>query len=489
MRLDGLHMRKMARFTLLVLVWMTSFMVSGYSQEARCRYTVKNGRMYIEITKNSTDKDLDRFIDNFDLHELGLKTFIRKNVNDSLIKSGWNIEVNNEDICVISKPLLPVDNMSNPADKIATIEKFRTFAERFPPVNNGIVMGHNRFKNKSPFALEDSTVTFFLRGKTGARRAYLAGSFNNWDPEALLMTRTDSGWIANVKLGPGKWWYKFVLDGRWMVDDDNTLRENDGMGNVNSVFYRPTTTFVLNGHTNASRVYVAGSFNNWRTRDLEMVKTPTGWKLPLYLAEGTHTYKFIVDGKWVIDEKNKDRLPDGQGAFNSVLNIGKPYIFKLKGNTNAHSVTLAGSFNNWRTNELFMNKTATGWELPYVLGAGNYQYKFLVDGKWVSDPDNPLTADNKLGNSFLIIKPNYTFRLKGFPNAKSVNLAGEFNSWSPNSFAMRKDGDDWVFTVHLHIGKHLYKFIVDGKWILDPSNKLWEQNEHGTGNSVLWISK
>jgi hypothetical protein len=35
----------------------------------------------------------------------------------------------------------------------------------------------------------------------------------------------------------------------------------------------------------------------------------------------------------------------------------------------------------------------------------------------------------------------------------------------------------------------LYKFIVDGKWILDPGNKLWEQNAENTGNSILWIDK
>jgi hypothetical protein len=29
--------------------------------------------------------------------------------------------------------------------------------------------------------------------------------------------------------------------------------------------------------------------------------------------------------------------------------------------------------------------------------------------------------------------------------------------------------------------------VVDQKWIIDPTNELWEENEYGTGNSVLWI--
>jgi len=54
---------------------------------------------------------------------------------------------------------------------------------------------------------------------------------------------------------------------------------------------------------------------------------------------------------------------------------------------------------------------------------------------------------------------------------------------------MKKEGDEWIFPVHLSTGKHLYKFIVDDKWMNDPDNTLWEQNEYGNGNSVLWIGR
>jgi hypothetical protein len=54
---------------------------------------------------------------------------------------------------------------------------------------------------------------------------------------------------------------------------------------------------------------------------------------------------------------------------------------------------------------------------------------------------------------------------------------------------MKKEENEWILPVHLAPGKHLYKFVVDGKWIIDPSNDLWEQNENNTGNSVLWLSE
>jgi hypothetical protein len=52
---------------------------------------------------------------------------------------------------------------------------------------------------------------------------------------------------------------------------------------------------------------------------------------------------------------------------------------------------------------------------------------------------------------------------------------------------MARDSEGWYMDVHLKPGKHRYKFVVDGEWILDPDNPLWEQNEVGTGNSVVWV--
>ena len=165
-----------------------------------------------------------------------------------------------------------------------------------------------------------------------------------------------------------------------------------------------------------------------------------------------------------------------------------PYLFQLKGFQDAKQVMLVGSFNHWRDFEWAMKKTASGWELPFTLGPGNHGYRFKVDGKFISDPANGRTS-NSTGTSYLILEPNHNFYLPGFSAAKEVYLAGDFNQWDPRSFAMIKERSGWMLPVHLSVGKHLYKFIVDGKWIIDPGNKLWEQNEYGNGNSVIWVEE
>ncbi len=481
--------KKWLRFCLCIIIPI--MLQVNLAAQSAGSYSIKNGKMFITIKKQSTAGDIDNFMAQYNLTDLPLKQFIKTNVDDSLKKLGWTININNKEQFIISKPVMAFNEINNPADKIVFSEKHPTYAEMFPSVNNGLAYGVNRFRNKPSFTVNNSSVTFFLRGYTNARQVMLAGSFNDWSVDKQPMAKTENGWIANVQLNAGKYWYKFIVDGNWMNDDDNLLRENDGLGNINSVYFKPNVVFKLGGFTDAKKVIVAGSFNSWNKKELAMMKTETGWELPLYLADGTHTYKFVIDGKWYTEENKNAPLPDGAGGYNSVIEIGKPHIFKLPGYKNAKQVVLSGSFNGWRTDELFMKKTNDGWQLPYVMGAGNYEYKFIVDGNWITDPENPLTVSNENGNqnSYLIIDPNYTFRLKGYGNAKSVFVAGDFNSWSPQTLRMIKDGDDWIFSVHLFTGKHLYKFIVDDKWIVDPGNKFWEQNEQNTGNSIVWIDK
>lgn len=470
------------------IVCLLIFLIAGikaFPQEKA--YTIKDGKMYIQLPKKITESELDSFVIQFDLADLDLKYFIKTGIADSLRKLGWNININNETGVVISKPIFAMDDIINPGHKIVFTKDDPDFSQRFPAVSNAVQMGYNRVRNRHQFEVNDSTVRFFLKGYENAGRVMLAGSFNDWSPDALIMTKTDSGWIADVKLAPGKYWYKFITNGFWRVDPDNPVKENDGQGNDNSVYFKTNVVFNLEGFTNAKKVYLAGSFNKWNPKDLAMIKTANGWQLPLYLANGTHTYKFVVDGKWYADERNNNRMPDGEAGFNSVISIGKPYMFTLKGYENAQKVMLVGSFNNWRDFELEMQKIPGGWQLPYVVSAGNHEYKFKVDNKWISDPANPVTVGD--GNSYLVIEPNYTFRLKGYPNAKKVMLSGDFTGWSANGIVMRKEGGDWVFSLHLAPGKVRYKFIVDGNWIIDPSHNEWEQNEHGTRNSIIWIDK
>jgi 1,4-alpha-glucan branching enzyme len=63
----------------------------------------------------------------------------------------------------------------------------------------------------------------------------LTGSFNDWNEKKLQMRREDEHWIATLSLPGGKHTYKFIVDGKWITDPGNPIKEDDGYGNINSV--------------------------------------------------------------------------------------------------------------------------------------------------------------------------------------------------------------------------------------------------------------
>ena len=64
----------------------------------------------------------------------------------------------------------------------------------------------------------------------------LCGEFNGWSPEAGPMTRHEDGhWEAIVALRPGRYEYKFLVDGEWLADPGVEQTVTNGYGSVNSV--------------------------------------------------------------------------------------------------------------------------------------------------------------------------------------------------------------------------------------------------------------
>jgi len=335
----------------------------------------------------------------------------------------------------------------------------------------------------------DGSTKFILPGFEDADEVKLVGSFNDWDMYNLDMKRTSQGWEKTINLQPGKYLYKFIVDGNWIRDPNNNLRESDGFQGFNSAMYRYNQEFELEGYTDAKKVVLSGSFNDWNEKAPKMARTNNGWAIPVYLKQGTYNYKFIVDKEWITDPSNPKTRTNGMGNENSVLSIGNETAFDLKGYKNAQSVVLTGTFNGWNETELQMDKSASGWEIDYALAPGNYEYKFIVDGEWITDPNNPyFVYHGDYSNSFIAINQNHIFSLEDFPNAKNVVVTGSFNGWSEVNNRMVWKDDAWVFPMFLDPGKHTYKFIVDGKWILDPDNSLYEGNEFDTDNSILWIT-
>jgi chromosome partitioning protein len=76
-----------------------------------------------------------------------------------------------------------------------------------------------------------------------------------------------------------------------------------------------------------------------------------------------------------------------------------------------------------------------------------------------------------------------------YPRASSVQIAGDFNSWQPESTCMERIGDKgtWRTKMDLAKGRYRYRLVVDGQWQQDPYNENMEMNPYGDYNSVLEV--
>jgi 1,4-alpha-glucan branching enzyme len=82
-------------------------------------------------------------------------------------------------------------------------------------------------------------------------------------------------------------------------------------------------------------------------------------------------------------------------------------LFSIKAK-NARSVKIAGDFNNWTPSENeILEKDDNGiWNKVIRLNPGLYQYKIIIDEKWISDPNNPIKVQSPFGgsNSVLVVR-------------------------------------------------------------------------------------
>ena len=73
--------------------------------------------------------------------------------------------------------------------------------------------------------------------------------------------------------------------------------------------------------------------------------------------------------------------------------------------------------------------------------------------------------------------------------AEHVYVCGDFNGWQPTSLRLIGNPDLglWEKRLILPPGRHEYKFVVDGKWCLDPNCSEMVPNDHGSLNSVICV--
>ncbi|MCO6476619.1 MAG: glycogen-binding domain-containing protein [Phaeodactylibacter sp.] len=253
----------------------------------------------------------------------------------------------------------------------------------------------------------------------------VAGDFNNWSRKKWKMKKVGpQRYQLRKKIedfdDAFKWEYKFVINGEYWAEpsEDITNKSKVVHGDIvfsdayNISFFTARQTsdgnvrFFLPGFEEAGHVALTGSFNGWDEHAFIMDRVEGGWATRLQLDAGRYEYKFIVDGQWIEDPYNPEKRKNQYHTYNSILHVAKPVTFRLENYDDAQEVALAGSFNDWRTDDVRMHREGNAWVATLELKGGKHWYKFIVDGKWIADPANPFKEHDGMGNinSVIIVK-------------------------------------------------------------------------------------
>jgi cyclomaltodextrinase / maltogenic alpha-amylase / neopullulanase len=205
----------------------------------------------------------------------------------------------------------------------------------------------------------DVTVEFQVTAP-GAGSVFLAGDFNGWSDSANKMLEKDGTWSLAMNLAPGQYGYKFVIDGSWTQDEANPQSNDDGFGGKNSL------VDVKAGSSKMAAASGAGA---------------------------------------AVSSTSGTAASDGDKALRSVEFSYTPVISGVGG------IFLAGSFNDWNDSKTKMTDPDNDgtYTVTLLLAPGSYQYKYVVDGNWQADPNNPEGSEDGFGGQNSVLNVDTSF--------------------------------------------------------------------------------
>lgn len=213
-----------------------------------------------------------------------IKTFFR----DQMLTTVIRVSVSLKKAAAKGVTVIQYDNKSNGAldhmalaeeilrlDGSAEFEKAMEEAVQSPPIEETVVIRREMVvieqpKNESPAANENTATeppveikdTGFVITETHvpetsssiieqpvpperlftleapqAKEIYIVGDFNHWkiNDDSRLARLENGKWEKRIALSPGRYKYKFVVDGEWTTDASNTEKEQNPFGTFDSV--------------------------------------------------------------------------------------------------------------------------------------------------------------------------------------------------------------------------------------------------------------
>ena len=125
-----------------------------------------------------------------------------------------------KDYFSLSREIITQEKTPHP-EKIAPVE-FKKIEKRMQEI----------LKNEIP-KLSDS---IFAISAPAAKEVHIVGDFNGWELGNESSMKNENGrWVKKLPLNPGKYHYRFVVDGEWVEDPANPKKIQNPFGQMNSL--------------------------------------------------------------------------------------------------------------------------------------------------------------------------------------------------------------------------------------------------------------
>lgn len=156
---------------------------------------------------------------------------IKRCFKDNLLEAVIRINISLREAASFGKPIIEYSKYSTGAkDYIALADEI---------LKDNKIRSLNNFYRGAEYMISrsKSILIKFALHSPNAQYVYVVGDFNNWTlgDNSRLEQGNNGGWQKSLTLKPGKYRYKFVVDGRWIHDPDNPHLEENMFGSFDSI--------------------------------------------------------------------------------------------------------------------------------------------------------------------------------------------------------------------------------------------------------------
>jgi chromosome partitioning protein len=158
---------------------------------------------------------------------------IKNNFNESMFRTIIHSNVKLKEAASFGKSIVDYDQKTRGFIDYMAVAKEVTAQEE--------MLGIKCLTDKNPLDFVRKVKKQFFIHAPGATSVKIVGNFNNWIPaDGSIMERKDDGtWTKSYSLAPGSYQYRFVVDGIWVEDNNNTRFIDNSYGGKNSVIEIP----------------------------------------------------------------------------------------------------------------------------------------------------------------------------------------------------------------------------------------------------------